>query len=243
MIVPYRRELHTGSIGLDVTAVKRALRKWRPASISNTTRIYGPGAARAVQSFQHQHGLQVDGVYGKATHTALAPYFDAYGAWLLAHTNIIRPPGPRDRVVAAALALYNYERTTGHVHYTQGQARMSIVRRQLRPPFSRAIYEDCSSSVTGYYWIANVPDPNGRHFDGYGFTGTLVQNGVRVETILPGDLILYGPPPYHHVTVAVGDDPTKPTDRCISHGHEGGPLLLDIHYRNDFSHARSYLPR
>lgn len=92
--------------------------------------------------------------------------------------------------------------------------RMQIVRQRLRlPPLLRFIFEDCSSSVTGLYWLAGLPDPNGRGYDGYGYTGTLASHGRVVwrlgqplSQLRPGDLIFYGGGfPHHHVTMYLGN--------------------------------------
>ena len=246
VVVPFRRELRLGSTGKDVRAVKRALRKVPPQDslVGNTTRVYGPGTVAAVKRFELERGLPIDGVYDAAAHEQLAPYFDSYGAFLMGYRK--RLPA-RARLTACAVALRNYQVATGHVHYTQTAARMTIVRGKLHPDDYQngiVIWEDCSSSVTGYYWQAGLPDPNGRAYDGQGYTGTLCLHGVEVPTALPGDLIFYGRGrPWHHVAIAVGDDPWKVTDRCVTHGHEGGPFLSLIDYRSDRGQIRSYLPR
>lgn len=236
-VAPFVRQLQVPAAGRDVTAVKRALRRWRLTAIGNTTRVYGPGARRAVELFQAAEGLRVDGVYGVDTHRRLAPFFDAYGVWLLQHTRVVAPPSPRARVVAAAVALYNYQRDSGRVHYAQDGRRLTIVRLGLNPQtfVGHSIYEDCSSSVTGYFYIAKLPDPNGYAsyaVPGARFTGTLAGHGRRVQTAYPGDLLFCGEPPdYEHVFVAVGDRTDRPATRGISHGSEGGPRLVALDYR------------
>jgi hypothetical protein len=249
-VVPFPRTLKLGVVGRDVVAVKRAWRKVPPPDtlISNRTRVYGPGAVRACKKFEKMKHIHIDGVYGLEAHLKLAPYFDAYGAWLMSQQKkMLEKPHPREQLVAAAMALRNYEIQTGRVGYTQGGMRMTIVRHHLHVsdygghPY---IYEDCSSAVTGYFWQCHLPDPNGRGYDGEGFTGTLCQHGVPVASPLPGDLIFYGYGyPWKHVAIAVGDDPFKPATRCVSHGHQGGPVLSLIHYRSDVGQYRSYVSR
>ena len=249
-IVPFPRELHLGNKGDDVQAVKRALRKVPPQNtlVSNTSEVYGPGTVKAVKTFQKRRKLKVDGIYGRATHTKLAPYFDAYGTYLMAKAKKQQDkPHPRELLTAVALALRNYQVATRRVHYTQGSARMTIVRRHYHvKDYSRRpiIYEDCSSAVTGYFWQVGLPDPNDLNYSGYGYTGTLCRHGTVVASPLPGDLIFYGRnPPWSHVAIAVGDDPFSPTDRCVSHGHEGGPFLTSVRYRGDLGQIRSYVSR
>jgi hypothetical protein len=243
-VAPFERELREGMVGKDVVAVKRALRAWKPTSISNKTNTYGPGAVKAVAAFQKAHGKAATGVYDKATHALLAPFFDSFGVFLLMHSEAAEPP-PRRKLVMAAFALYNYHRDTGKMHYTEDNRRMSVVRFKEKVPFSRVIWEDCSSFVTACYFLAGVPDPNGRGYDGQGYTGTLGQHGKVVATAFPGDVVLYPNQkvrgwPWAHTTIAVGDDVTKPATGCISHGAEGNPSLLKIDYRT-VGEIRSYV--
>jgi cell wall-associated NlpC family hydrolase len=54
---------------------------------------------------------------------------------------------------------------------------------------------DCSEFVTLVYKAAGVVDPNGRGYNGTGYTGTLVANGTRTSNPQPGDLVFYGTGP------------------------------------------------
>lgn len=73
---------------------------------------------------------------------------------------------------------------------------------------------DCSQFVTAMYKACGLPDPNGNDYRG-GYTGTLGAHGVPVSRarLKPGDLVLYGPAPHHHVEMYVG-----PGDKTIGHG-------------------------
>jgi hypothetical protein len=127
------------------------------------------------------------------------------------------------------------------VHYSQA-TRMTIVRDRLQlPPLERDISEDCSSSTTGLYWLAKLPDPNGLGYNGEGFTGTEAQHGQVVwrvgdplSELRPGDLVFYGAYPHSHVTMYLGDG------RVFSHGSEAGPYNLPVLYRGDAVYARRY---
>lgn len=238
MIVPYTRTIKQGSVGIDVLATKRALahahyRKWG----YGFTKRAGARWAKDIRRFQSQHGLHVDGQYGPKTHAKLARYFDAYGARLmvLAHKRLSAQPAGKAAAVHAAITLYN---NRYHCRYTQSGLRMMIVRSRIRDlaawfRLGRTLYEDCSSSCTGYYYIARLADPNGRGYDGQGYTGTLAVHGVRVSSPLPGDLGLYGGFPYRHVVIYVGNG------LCVSFG-SNPPRLCTPHYRPDFSHWRRY---
>lgn len=235
-IVPLPRELRykpTYMRGQDVLALQRALaasghRKW-----GNFTGAFGRGTKRNVQGFQESVRLRTDGVYGINTHKKLAKYYDQYGTFLMNKVNKkIHEKKPRVIIVSYATFGYN---NRYKIHYTQSSLRMYGVRNKIRPP-RIPYYEDCSSFSTWTYWGAGVPDPNGLRYNGWGYTGTLVQHGNRTSNPQPGDLAFYGyRAPYHHVTIYIGNG------RCISHGSEVGPLLLPVHYRSDFSHYRRYI--
>jgi hypothetical protein len=225
--VLFGRELRQGKSGKDVVALKRALSKagyvkWQ----SRWTRLFGPYTATALKKFQREHGLRADGVYGPATHAKLAPYYDAYGAALLGQF----PRAPVGHTVVTA-ALFGYH-VRGSIHYTQSALRMYGVRNKIRPP-AIPKWEDCSSYATWTYWLAKRRDPNGRGYDGYGFTGTLAANG-RPAAPAAGRLSFYGRYPHTHVTIDVS------ASMCVSHGSERGPVLVPIRYRRDYSHTRSY---
>jgi hypothetical protein len=112
----------------------------------------------------------------------------------------------------------------GRMIYTQGADRMEGVREKIRPP-NWPHHADCSSLATWIYWVSGYPDPNGRGYDGFGYTGTLDDHGVRVSraNIRLGDLVFYANP--DHVAVYVG------RGRVVGFGHQGGPDNDPIGYR------------
>jgi hypothetical protein len=239
-VVPFVRTLKPGARGKDVIAVKRAL--WRAGVYRKPrsfTRVYGPFAVRAVRRFQQAHGLVADGEYGKMTHRKLAPWFDEYAISLLGQApRPTRADEIRARILSSAAVLYNRR---SHVHYTMGWARMQIVRQRLRMRDLATVehlFEDCSSSITGLYFVAGGPDPNGLGFNGQGFTGTQCRHGRSVSIVQakPCALVFYGNgPPWKHVALYLGGN------RVWSHGSEGGPYLLPIDYRSDRGDIREYL--
>lgn len=89
--VAFVRQLVLGSVGPDVTAVKRALVKWNKnvsdGVVANLDHPaldkLGAQAVALLKRFQAFAKTQVDGVYGPATHAKLTPFFDAYGISLL----------------------------------------------------------------------------------------------------------------------------------------------------------------
>jgi len=99
---------------------------------------------------------------------------------------------------------------------------------------------DCSGhSTCVYYWSRKttgiaVPDPNGNAFNGYGYTGTLVNNPKTGAPYLVGDLALYGTSESdttHVVTCYVGGSVADAL--WCSHGSEGAPYPVALKYRDD----------
>lgn len=81
------------------------------------------------------------------------------------------------------------------------------------------ITTDCSGSVTMAAKWAGATDPNGNHFNGNGYTGTILQHCETISRAMlePGDLCVFKPYPGVHVGAFLGDD------RIFSHGHPGDP--------------------
>lgn len=161
-----------------------------------------------------------------------------------------RPPDPglidltarrRKALAADARALYAIK---DRVHYSMTATRMQTVRQKIRAAWStvKSLTEDCSSSVTGLYWRAGAPDPNGLGYNGQGYTGTLCTHGHPVDpaNARPGDLAFYGDhAPWRHVAIVIGRDPAgQPI--VFSHGSEAGPYLLPLRYRPDLGEIRTY---
>jgi hypothetical protein len=243
LVVPHPRDLKRKMVGWDVLALHRALAKsgFHDWNLSNVK--FGPVLEKDVRRFQTRHKLTVDGVYGLATHHKLAPYYDSYGIALISKQPVETPLMRAQRLfLASAMALYNMK---ARVHYTQGSARMYIVKHKIHTVADLsdeyAVWEDCSSSSTGLYYMAGAPDPNGFDYNGLGYTGTLALRGRATTTKKSyiGTLGFYGRYPYKHVTGVVAVPRTNPL-RVISHGSESGPYLLEIDYRSDFAHVRNY---
>lgn len=131
------------------------------------------------------------------------------------------------------------------IDYSQTASRpMRYVGPQRVPAFA-----DCSSSVTIIYEAAGFRDPNRRGYDGQGYTGTLVVQGVRVKRkdMQPCDLVFYG-----YTTVARPGFPVgSPTHVAMvmdaqgavfTFGSDPGPEFRRIDYRDDFHSIRRYIP-
>jgi hypothetical protein len=92
---------------------------------------------------------------------------------------------------------------------------------------------DCSGFVTLCYRWAGAGDPNGRGFDGYGYTGTILDHcdEIGAEEAQRGDLVLFGSGKHQHVVVIVGYGPNADV---VSHGGAKGPLRTTLQAQIDY---------
>ncbi len=115
------------------------------------------------------------------------------------------------------------------IHYEQRRPIDGINRRHKQPLFT-----DCSGFVTLCYKWAGAPDPNGRRYDGYGYTGTLKAHMRHISKaqVKPGDLCLWEG---QHVALVIkaGADPL-----LISHGSERGPNVVRFSVQNRYHPGR-----
>jgi hypothetical protein len=198
-----------------------------------------------VKEAQHKLGLGADGVIGPNTYAAMRGHglLDGYAAWLL--RNVQLPPQltefeRRQRNIVNT-ALYEVKRA-GYIHYSQGTRRMEMITHRMRPPAAgpdQQFYTDCSAFDTWLRWLYGCPDPNGLGYNGYGFTGTMIQHGtvVSFNELQPCDLVFYGHPVSHVAMVVYRRDGRV---WIVSHGSEDGPYLLPMLYRADINHCRRY---
>lgn len=107
-------------------------------------------------------------------------------------------------------------------------ATASIRPRHLWAALNRpaGITLDCSESVTLICRLAGLRDPNGRNYDGTGFTGTLLahlEHYAEVERARAGALWCVGGGEGEHVCMVYEKHETDPL--LFSHGTE-----LDPHF-------------
>ncbi|HET7571066.1 MAG TPA: hypothetical protein VFJ77_00180 [Gaiellaceae bacterium] len=111
-------------------------------------------------------------------------------------------------------------RNEPRIHYRELRPIDGLHERRKLP-----LETDCSGFVTLCYAWAGAPDPNGLDYDGAGWTGTLLEHmrPLALADAQPGDLVVWGDPPGHHVALVLepGDDPL-----LCSHGQERGPLAI-----------------
>lgn len=191
------------------------------------TKNMGDTAVGALRHFQRSRGLKADGVYGEATHRKLRRYFDAYGAHLM-RSYVQRPGESRQRAIIVSWAIFSYHNAPRH--YSQLPAARAPYYRHTRPP-DMWYSADCSGFALWCLWGAGVPTSACGPYDGW--TGSMQEHGrvVSLRDAKPGDMVFY----HNHVAVYVGNN------RIVSHGHEGGPFLVNVWYRSDLREVRSYV--
>jgi len=244
-----------------VIAVKRVASRLRPDLFPwrKFDEHYSRPVADVIKRIQRQAGITPTGSYGKETHAFLLkaripkgkPHYGelAYDSVALA---ILEQEWQRMHPVKDALTRVRDEITK--LGYMLIERRAYISYSQTRPmeflyvnPFKERFRADCSGIVTGLCkWARTstgiaIPDPNGRGYDGFGWTGTLINNstslGRYLEHVEVGDLAFYG---RHtgltaHVIMCVKRGTPNGTAEYISHGRQIAPELRGrATYRKDF---------
>lgn len=221
------RLLTYGCAGPDVTAVQRALKNMEFRKYDSFG-FYGTGTVSQVKACQKAKGIPQSGVVGPATLDAIDEFMDLYGRSLMAAANEKYHPTTRKKIADAAYYAYRMRDSIGYA-----QVRPMV---DMAPPPNVPNLMDCSWFATWCYKSGGAPDPNGLGYNGLGYTGTLVNRGIRTISPQIGDLAFYGWASIpSHVAVCVGNN------MVVSHGSQPGPLLLPLHYRSDFTQVRSYL--
>ena len=99
------------------------------------------------------------------------------------------------------------------------------------PKYYLPFTTDCSGFVTIMAKWSGASDPNGLGYNGQGYTGTLLDHlpHITKQESLPGDLVVLGPAPGHHVVVLVQAG-TVADPLVVSHGQEADPdrTLLSV---------------
>jgi hypothetical protein len=134
----------------------------------------------------------------------------------------------REKIVENALwGIANEPR----IHYSNSRPIDGLHQAHKLP-----LNTDCSGFVTLCYAWAGAPDPNGRGYNGQGFTGDILQHGRRIprSALQPGDLVVFGPGTGEHVVMVIqlAADPL-----VVSHGQEKGPLRTTLSVQVNAHHA------
>jgi cell wall-associated NlpC family hydrolase len=150
----------------------------------------------------------------------------------------------RARDLAMEAAFLGLERAPS-LHYTQGPKRWEGIAQDMKAWRGECPhYADCSAFATWCLWNGldhyGVRDVVNDAQWRAGYTGTMLEHGkpvVHEENIMRADLALYGVPGTtgKHVAICIGGG------LVISHGSEGGPYKLPLHYRSDLIVVRRYI--
>ena len=223
-----------GSTSKRVSACKMALiaAKVRKRH-SGVGRFYGRVMVADVRRFQRAYKLPAHGRIDRATFLKLRPHFSAQarGLW-----NAGFALSRYERIASYGLRCYQ---ARARIHYGIAH-RMWNVRHKVRWQGAATPimpWDDCSSFATDLLYTCGFPDPNGRGYDGYGYSGTMYTHGRKVTSgFRGGDCSLYGAQGVKHATVWISPR------HMLSHGCEAGPLMYSIAaYRGDYAGTRRYI--
>jgi len=250
--------------GSDVKGWKRGIwrgGRWQgPASNFDTqfSKAFSMGKAggavgeSGVAGFQRQMKFPPTGVIDEQTANAIRsariptglpnagqPLLDATAINLLEDYTASQTKPPASSVDDIRKAITDYCKRSissePKIHYLQQRAIQAF-----GVPPENGFSTDCSGhSTCAYYWARKetgvaVPDPNGNGYNGYGYTGTLVNNPKVSAPYQVGDLGLYGPSlsaTSHVVTCYQAGDVSL--SRWCSHGSEAAPYSVSLKYRSD----------
>lgn len=192
--------------------------------------VFGPATAAATHQAKYELGYpdaRVDSLFGsrlRAILRAERPLPDTYAGRREAREQVVRADALiRAKIVGCAEWGCAHE---AQIHYPRTSADRVRPMNGLDMPRRLPLMTDCSGFVTCCYKWAGAPDPNGRGFDGYGWTGDMIVTGRQIAraALKPGDLLVFGgPATKQHVCVVThtGIDPL-----LVSHGQERGPLSV-----------------
>lgn len=227
MTLTLPRVCHAGLHGPDVRAYSRTYRRLH-IRLKRETNFFGMFMVGNTEHFQRDHGLPETGIVNQATFLALRPHFDPYDRYLIALADKTLTVTPRELVVGMWIAMLRVA---------------PFPYEQIRPYPSGDISNldrlgsDCSGTFELAYKYAHghdatIQDPSNFAFDGYGWTGTLLDNGRRVSTPRPGDACFWYPD-RGHVGGYLGGG------KAFSHGKPGDPHVAPTTACVEF---RTYLP-
>lgn len=211
-MITLTRDLHlTNPLqhGTDVTAVQHLLTaKGFPVAADG---VYGSlTAAACVEAKKRLKYAKVDQV--PSCGQKLVDALEAHAPF---------PPPP----LAAPRVRYVAELRSALAHASNWDYRQ--IRPLPHPGHVGRIVTDCSGGVTYLAECAKLPDPNGRRYDGLGYTGTLLDHCSQVHrsALKPGDLVVFGAYPGHHVcaVLTVADEVM-----LWSHGGQGDPRQISL---------------
>jgi cell wall-associated NlpC family hydrolase len=214
--------------GPDVEHLQQLLKAYHPGVLDGE---YGPATAAAVKQAKWVLGYP-DAKCDQSAGPQLVAYLE--GADTPADFQARRAARRHDQAKAltlreqiVAVARWGIQHET-QVHYQQSRPIDGLHEARKLP-----LHTDCSGFSTLCYAWSGAPDPNGLDYSGQGYTGTLLQHMRKIpkSAVQPGDLVVWGPAPGHHVALVldIGDDPM-----LASHGQEKGPIAIRFSIESKF---------
>lgn len=143
-------------------------------------------------------------------------------------STVLDPTDPREGLLPIAEFLDGHK---GQLPYTEGAQRMEGERMTWIQVMARlrsggTITGDCSGMVSDMFDWAGLRDPNGLGFDGFGFTGTVMDHLPRftdTADVHLGTIGVYGTYPGVHEIMFLEDYQGDQT-RIFSHGGPYGAI-------------------
>ncbi len=128
-------------------------------------------------------------------------------------------------------------RHAGQIHYRQFRPMDTTdwTEPHLRSILSGGsdVWMDCSEGVTALCKWAGLADPNGNHYNGYGFTDTLYKHLTKHyhdgRHALTGAIVIWGDyPGTHHTAMVRHADPKYGNPLLWSMGSESDPRFISL---------------
>ncbi len=129
----------------------------------------------------------------------------------------------RQKLHAPAVQLIEHG---AQIHYAQIRPMRSVHLAAPHYPMTM----DCSEAVTCLCKWAWLKDPNGLHYNGSGYTGTMLDHLPHYHdpaNAMVGALVIFGPGTGEHVAMVLEPDHRNPL--LFSHGSEAGPIAVRLH--------------
>lgn len=180
-------QLRHGQEGPRVRALQQMLWRALGSDAQNIRNgVYGDGVSADVRRFARVAGVDVGA--GRAVNQALWEMLFGFGDDY-ARAMARGAPG-------AGLVLCSNLITFAELYVAASGTYLQARPYQRDVPMRKPLRNDCSGSVHHLHRLAGGPDPSGRLFDGYGYTGTMQARGVRRDVAAPahspGTCFFYG---------------------------------------------------
>jgi hypothetical protein len=199
--VRFARDITEGIRGKDVIAHKRAISRARPDFYPwhDFTDYAGGRFMDAIINWKMSRGMNTIPKIGRTAHETLERThklgstdwaFDAIAIHLAEqYWDAAHEPTEAQKRAKGVDALFYWYAHRAQIAYTQKRPF------ELGKPPYVPMGLDCSAYSTNGWFAADLPDPNGRNYDHLGYTGTMMDHGIKVHSVTdlkPLDLIFYG---------------------------------------------------